>query len=401
MRVLDINISVRSNSVRLTGTVEREQTGERVDVYFDYRLPDSTFVDATADALAAALLLPCMRAGEVLEIIPPISPQLCFSLPRIRDIFHTWWPQFSRIQILTTPGVVASDPVRNHAATFFSGGVDSFYSLLKHRSGEGTLPISLTHVIFMRGVETRLETTKGVEESESWVQKVAAMASVQCIFGESNIRTSLQGPQPNLHWLHWELHYHGSALAALGLALSRGLAYVCIPSAFSYNHLVAHGSTALADEMYSTERLRLVHDGSEVTRAAKVARILEWDRDLVLTHLRVCIRNFGGAFNCGKCYKCVRTAIPLRVLGVWDQARTFPNKATDHWEQTIAHDHLALTEENLHFARERGADAALISMLDNVVRRQRRRDAAVALVENSPLNPLLPVARRVKSYLKR
>ena len=111
---------------------------------------------------------------------------------------------------------------------------------------------------------------------------------------ETNLRTSLQRGED---YLHWERHYHGSALAAVGLGLSPAFGFICIPSAFSYNHLVAHGSTPLVDEMYSTETLQIVHDGPEVTRAEKVARIIEWHGDLVLRHLRVCIKNRGGAYN--------------------------------------------------------------------------------------------------------
>jgi hypothetical protein len=386
-------IRKRANGARITGTVERGQS--QFEVYFDYPVPDATALGASADAFAAALLLPCMRAGESLEVTPPISPQLYFSLPRIRDIFHAWWPRLSRIEIITTPSVVLLDQTPYGAATFFSGGVDSFYSLLKHRCGAGTLQQPLTHIVYMRGVETRLEYGAGVDETMVWVQRIAAATGVEAIIGESNIRTSLQGTERNLHW---ERHYHGSALAAVGLSLPKHLTYICIPSAFSYNHLVAHGSTPLVDEMYSTERLRILHDGAEVTRPEKVARILEWDRDLVLAHLRVCIMNRGGAFNCGKCYKCVRTAIALRALGVWDQARTFPDKAMDHWDRALAEDHLELTEENLRFAEERGGDAALVSMLRAAVRRHKRREGVAAVVKNSPLYPLLPLARQVRSF---
>ena len=249
----------------------------------------------------------------------------------------------------------------------------------------------------MRGVETRLENIDGVDETESWVRRIADAVDVKAIIGETNIRTSLQGSEENLNW---ERNYHGSALAAIGLSLSKRLAYVCIPSAFSYNHLVAHGSTPLVDEMYSTERLRILHDGAEVTRAEKVARILEWDKELVLSHLRVCVMNSGGAFNCGRCYKCVRTAVPLKALGVWDQARTFQDKTTDHWERIVYWDHLALTEENLRFAEAHGADAWLVSMLRAVVRRHRRRNAAVTFVRNSPLRLLRPVVARLRSLFR-
>jgi hypothetical protein len=176
------------------------------------------------------------------------------------------------------------------------------------------------------------------------------------------------------------------------------LAFACIPSAFSYNHLIAHGSTPLVDEMYSTERLQIIHDGAEVTRATKVARIIEWDRDLVLAHLRVCLLNSGGPSNCGRCRKCVRTAVPLRVLGVWDQATTFPDKSTDHWEELLSEDHLELTEENLQFALEHGGDAELISMLRRVVRRKRWRNGLEVALDTPLLKPLRRVVLGAKDY---
>jgi hypothetical protein len=73
-----------------------------------------------------------------------------------------------------------------------------------------------------------------------------------------------------------------AALAAIVSAVCSRAGYVCIPSEFSYNHLIPHGSTPLLDEMYSTERVNVIHDGSEVGRATKVAKIIQWDRDLVL-----------------------------------------------------------------------------------------------------------------------
>ena len=175
--------------------------------------------------------------------------------------------------------------------------------------------------IFMRGVERTVEELQGC----GYIGEVGRVKSrkpggAQFIAGETNILVPLYGLRTETHW---DDHHLGSALAAVALTLSFRLRYVCIPSAFSYNHLVAHGSTPLVDEMYSTERLNLIHDGSEVTRASKVAKMIEWDRDLVLARLRVCWRNSGGAFNCGQCRKCVRTAVPLRVLGVWQHAE-FP-----------------------------------------------------------------------------
>jgi hypothetical protein len=386
MRLLDIRLDVKPERVRLTGEIEREYTRDRSEIYFDFDRSGGSPPEALADPFAAAMLIRSMRAGEMLDIKSPISPQLCFRLQRIRDIFHTWYPEFASIELRTVARDEESVRAKVNAATFFSGGVDSFYTLLKHRHECGTLPVPLTHIIFMRGVERTVEESNDVDTSEKWAREVAKTLGVQVISGETNIRASLNGLRNEINW---DSHYLGSALAAVALALPFRFGYVCIPSAFSYNHLVAHGSTPLLDEMYSTERLSLIHDGSEVTRASKVAKMIEWDRDLVLARLRVCWLNAGGAFNCGKCRKCIRTAVPLRVLGVWQHAQ-FRDKSTDHWERVIEADHPIFAEENLQFAKERGADSELIALLERVVRRNRRRMGLSAVVRNSPLNSLRP-----------
>ena len=230
------------------------------------------------------------------------------------------------------------------------------------------------------------------------MQDIAKAAGVECVTGVTNLRTTLQGPE---RLVNWEKHYHGSALAGLGLSLSGLLSYVCIPSAFTYNHLIAHGSTPILDEMFSSEHLRIVHDGSEITRANKVAKILAWDRQLVLSHLRVCVKNHGGAFNCGRCKKCVRTAVPLHVLGAWQDASMFNDKSMRHWEEALSNDHLVLLEENLRFAREAGGDARLVTMLERVVRRRRRAASALEYISNSSLSHLLPAASSLRGLVRR
>jgi hypothetical protein len=394
MRLVDVDIRASGPTVRITGRVEREGDGAVLEPYVEYEV-DPAFVGNAPDVFAAAMLLPAMRAGEALRIDAPVSPRLTVMLPRIRDIFHTWWSELSRIDIDLTPGAGGAVTIPNRSATFFSGGVDSFYTFLKHDRGHGALPAPMTHVIFMRGMETRLERERGVNETERAVREIAGRIGATVIVGESNFRSVLQGPEDRLSW---ERHYYGSALAAVALGLSQGLAFICIPSAYSYNHLGAFGSTPLVDEMFSTERLQVLHDGAEATRAMKVARIVEWDRDLVVQHLRVCLENRGGARNCGRCKKCVRTAVPLRVLGVWKDARLFTEKRTDHWERTMAQDHLVLTEENLTFAQEHGGDPELVSILKRVIRRKRRREHIKRLLERSPVERLRPALLRMRDY---
>ena len=392
MRLNAVSVRTTADAVRLSAEVQSQRQPGPFELYFEFPIEFEKFVSLSPDPFAVAMLVPAMIQGEPLEIVPPISPRLHFHLPRIRDIFHTWHPEFTRSEIRASACPAEAKPTGTRAATFFSGGVDSFYTLLKYRGGREALPAPLTHIIFMRGLEKPLDFLRGVEASQQLVQKIADDAGVRCIVGESNLRTYFDAD-----WLNV---YCGSGLSATALSLAAGFSHVCIPSTYSYRDPVSIGSTPLIDERFSSERVQVVHDGAELPRAEKLARIIEWDRDLVLNHLRVCVMNFGGAYNCCECRKCIRTLMPLRSLGVLDVATTFPNKSTSHWADLAWYDSLPFVVENLEFARTHNGDPELTALLERIVVNRRRKEALRFLIQNSPVGSLLPVAVSARRRLR-
>jgi hypothetical protein len=392
MRLHHTRIAKTGSTVRLIGHVERQRHPHVFDVYFEFAAELEPAISDSADPFAVTMLVPAMLAGEPLEIGPAISPLLHFQLPRVRDIFHMWYPELTAVEINTTRGAPTAPASVPRAATFFSGGVDSFYTLLRHRR-LNALPAPLTHIVFMRGIEKPLDFAKGVEESQQRAEAIAARTGVQCIAGETNLRTYFDPP--------WLTHYSGSGLAATALSLAGGFTHICIPASYSYAYPVRLGSTPLVDERFSTEQLQIVHDGAEIPRPEKLARILEWDRDLVLAHLRVCTMNFGGAYNCCNCRKCVRAMVPLRFLRALDEAALFPNKSPQKWERIASRDPLPWLEENLEFGRLRATDPELTAMLERLVRRARRKKAITEAFENSPVAGLLPVLLGMRRWVRR
>lgn len=393
MRLHSVAVRTTATTVRLVGEAESERRSGRFELYFEYPIEYRDFVTASADAFAAAMLVPAMFQNEPLEIVPPISPRLRFNLPRLRDIFNAWHPAaLHRCEIQTVPAEPVMRPPIGRAATFFSGGADSFYTLLKHRRG-GELPAPLTHIIFMRGIEKPLDFARGVDEAQRDVEAIAAAAGVRCLTGESNIRSYFE---PD-----WLMQYSGSGLAAVALSLAGGFDWICIPASHRYDMPAQIGTTPLTDERYSTEYLQIVHDGSELSRTGKISRIVEWDEALVLKHLRVCVQNFGGAYNCGKCWKCVRTAVPLAYLGVFDRAETFPDKSRAHWREVLEADKMRFLLDNVQFARGRSTEPQLTVMLERIVRKRQLRQALRAAVENSPLRSLGPSLLEARRRVRR
>ena len=103
-------------------------------VYFsiDNTMPDD-YVHNDASPFAAALLLPSMKQGEDLVIEGSISAQLYHGMQAIMQEVLQWDIGLQPIKIEADS--LAADPPRpQRSASFFSGGVDSFYTYLKHKT---------------------------------------------------------------------------------------------------------------------------------------------------------------------------------------------------------------------------------------------------------------------------
>lgn len=119
----------------------------------------------------------------------------------------------------------------------------------------------------------------------------------------------------------WGEHYHGAALASVAHFLAPRYHKVLIPGTRPGLDQVPWGSHPALDPLWSTESTEIFHDAWDVIRWEKVVRIVE--HEIALRTLRVCWENRDGAYNCGRCEKCLRTMASLRLLGVLERCQTF------------------------------------------------------------------------------
>ena len=78
----------------------------------------------------------------------------------------------------------------------------------------------------------------------------------------------------------------------------------------------------MVDQLWSTEELQLVDVGGRHTRVERLKRIV--NHPVVQRTLRVCWENPDGAYNCGRCRKCLLTMLTLEGLGARALIHTFP-----------------------------------------------------------------------------
>lgn len=181
----------------------------------------------------------------------------------------------------------------------------------------------------------------------------------------------------------------GSALASIALLLGFPVAYV--PAAYSYAQLTPLGSHPLTDPLWSNEAVRIVHEGAEARRVDKVARIA--GSGPVLANLRVCFEDMNR--NCGRCAKCLRTMIPLELMGV--RGAPFPPlpPSREIRRMRVANDIEAIfLEENLD-AGTGAPKGALFRALRSCIRRFERQK----LVRD--LDKVVLGGKLRKAYLRR
>lgn len=265
-----------------------------------------TAVASTADWEVPLLLFNGMMAGRDVAIDVPVSPRILANLPLLQDIY-TGWIDGARTIRVDAPA--QAQPPATGLSAFFSGGVDSFHTLLKHRHEIDT-------ILLIHGFDIPLEDTRTWAEAEKLGRRTAALFGKQLIIARTNVHYGQSMP------VDWKW-YWGVTLAALAHALAPLHGKVYIASSYSYADMKPDGSTALTDPLWSSEAVTIVHDGGE-RRVDKLRNLAAHPETLPL--VRVCWENTGEN-NCGRCEKCLRTMLPLLAMGAL-RPDAFPNTLT-------------------------------------------------------------------------
>ena len=292
----------------------RERVAAEVDgdeVWFE-----SADVPLAADplALASAFLVPALHQGRVLESEAPLCPRWLEGVRELAAILNEWW---GYPEIPPGPRAAAADPrpAAPGTALCFSGGVDSFYSLL----AGGVQPDLL---VLVHGFDVPLADEVRLAPILVTLRDVAARCGARAVLVQTNLREV-----PAFACVNWE-RSHGGALAAVGHLLAGSAGRFVISATYATDRAPPWGSHWRTDPLWSSERLQVVHCGAELRRAQKLLAIAE--HPLARSHLRVCWENRSPVGNCSRCDKCLLTMLVLERAGhlaafpVFEPPESFP-----------------------------------------------------------------------------
>jgi hypothetical protein len=315
------------------------------------------------EAFGSALLLPSLHNGSTLTIDSSVNGTWLSNLEHLVDIYHDWWGYPKLV-----PNAFGSHNDRRSetgkTALFFSGGVDSFFSLLRHDQ-------EIDALITVYGFDITLQDGPRIAALQASLSSIAAATRKESIIIRTNVRE-----HPEFGKVFWE-RAHGGALAAVGHLLSNSFSRILISSSYPYAIDRPWGSHPKTDHLWSSDELKLVHFGAGVGRIEKLYSIVH--EPLVRNHLRVCWENLTETGNCSRCEKCLRVRL---VLAECDELDNFPvfegpeslAQQVDALPQTTAYEPLyeQLVERGRLRADLDGAVRRLLKRSQNTERLPRR-----------------------------
>lgn len=355
---------VEPGTVRVVGKIKARDT-DRV-VWYEFSEDLEPELGETGEPWALLMLPLASRTGEPIELDLPVDP---FFLENIRGMTATWahWYADLREVPIRAPTQPAA-PAHGKAAQFFSGGLDSWFTLLRHSESTPRFPQvgHIDDIITIQGfgnipIDQREENRKlaqGVRETaERYGKRSLPIAT--------NLRVPVDEAW-KLAWLRWGPQTHGVALAATALFLSRRYSTVKIASTHRFWESFPYGSHPMTDSLFSTSATTFFHDHALYGRPDKIERIAE--SEYAVARLRVC-NAIKAARNCSQCIKCHRMLLCFDSLGLLDKAKSFD---VDVYRRNKDRPFL-VWNDNDHVRALEVRDVAL---------RQERRDIA-AIIEES------------------
>ena len=279
--------------------------------------PDAEeLLTARADHVAVALLLPAMRYGRDLRVGGVMTDSLLHRLNNdlqalVRDVH----PGYRRI-VVSADETASAGPAPSGVATGFSGGVDSFATLMEYARGAG-VPESLrvTHLL------NNNVGAHGDGGRELWRRRFEGLRPVAQDLGLPFIRvdSNIEDHYPRMGFMQTVALRNAAVVHLLGGGIGRS--YHASEGAFRNIRMPPpHGDISLANAMLfpllSTSALTMESTSSGSSR---IERTLALVGEPHARYLDVCIdADPDRVGNCSSCWKCMRTMLTLEIASGLD-----------------------------------------------------------------------------------
>ncbi|MCF8261483.1 MAG: hypothetical protein K9J12_11970 [Melioribacteraceae bacterium] len=264
------------------------------------------------EVFLALTLLAGMELKYKIEFDGEVSNKFMRAMPAVQSIYAQSYihRQYKHVDLSNIGSRADEENLAQGVGAFFSGGIDSFYTLLKNQE-------EITHLIFINGFDVTLGKSSIEEKTSELIRACGKEFGKKVIEIETNLRDFMKT------YVSFPIH-HGSFLAATGHLLSSEINKIFLPAADSYGEMGNVGSHPLLDPLWSSDKVEYIHDGCEASRMEKLPIVMK--SKFASEHIRVCYAKSDTVMNCGKCEKCVRTITGLMAINALEDCKSFNTK---------------------------------------------------------------------------
>ena len=321
-------IEERNSDTFLKAIIENENTNIKEEFYFSVENNYGKFLcNEISDPFVVAMLIPALMSGQDINVKGSISEMLQYHLEN--SLIFILSKVFNKKPIkIISESTITIEYDSKAVVTGFSGGVDSFATVLQHTSNNCPELLKLTHLaLFNVGAygNDELRTQKIFLEDAQRAKKFADEMDLPLVLLNSNISKAYEVNEIT----HGFSPRSSLCIMAGILSLQKLFNIYLIASGYTINKIKldkwnqANYESLLASYL-STSSTKIIIANEDLTRAEKIKYIA--DNEIVQKFLHVCpadilnekskIKFIKDTYpNCSECFKCLRTLVIIDILG--------------------------------------------------------------------------------------
>lgn len=251
--------------------------------------------------------------------VPAIDEDFYNSIADFKQGYKEMYPQCTFSGQVIAKKVeknIVSDKKRvGKSGVFFSGGVDAYYTLIRHHTEK---PCLMT----IWGADISYNDNSGWQVLNEQIEQIASMLQLSSLSIHSNFRDMVNESvltetfMPLIHDNWWHGMQHGIGLIGHSAPINylKGITRQYIAASFWPGAKLTCASWPTIDNCVRFFDCKVVHDGF-VSRQEKIKFIVKSHRQNGFPiYLHVCWENKSGK-NCCQCEKCCRTIMGLLAEG--------------------------------------------------------------------------------------
>ena len=288
------------------------------DFFVEYEEDMSSVPKAIAVIPFIVNVLPIIWLTDSVLEVNELDETFYNSIPKFKQGYADMYPDVEFKGSISVKNIVNCDyEKKDRCATFFSGGLDSYSTLINHLDEKPDL-------VALWGSDITFEDEIGWEKVKNKIFEVGEKYGLKPVFIKSSFRRFiLEGNLSkdfeeilNDGWWHGVQHGIGLIGHIAPYAYKNKILTQYIASSYcNKDGKVTCASYPTIDNNIKFASCNIVHDQFEFNRQDKIKYVIDYcNKNQNKIELRVCWQSNGGG-NCSKCEKCYRTIMGILVEG--------------------------------------------------------------------------------------